>query len=48
MNNIHDTLYTMGLMETLCFIATDNEDWWFVLEDAVFHIDLISWNHRNE
>lgn len=24
-----ETLYKMGLIETLCFTATNSEDWWF-------------------
>lgn len=48
MNNIHDTLYTMGLMETLCFTATDNEDWWFLKDEILFHMDVIIFMRLNK
>lgn len=34
---LYDTLYTLGLFETLCFIATDDNNWWYIKYDALMH-----------
>lgn len=33
-----DTLFRMGLIETLCFALTAENDWWVVRNDMLFHI----------
>ena len=33
-----DKLYKMGLIETLCFALTDEDNWWVTKNDLLFHI----------
>jgi len=39
MNNMRDKLYSMGLIETFCFIHTVGKDWWFIKGDALIYSD---------
>lgn len=34
----HYPLFKMGLIETLCFALTTDDDWWVVRNDMLFHI----------
>ncbi len=34
---LHDILFKMGLMETLCFTVTMGGDWWFIENDTLFY-----------
>lgn len=40
MRKIRDILYMMGLIETLCFIATNDEDWWFTKNDMLMLLHM--------
>lgn len=34
----HYPLFKMGLIETLCFALTAEDDWWVVRNDMLFHV----------
>lgn len=40
MEEIHilrDTLYEVGLLETLCFTLTDDKGHWFIVDNNIFY-----------
>lgn len=36
---MRDKLYAMGLIETFCFIYTNDKDWWFIEGNMLIYTD---------
>ena len=39
---MRDIFYRMGLIETFCFMSTNDKNWWFMEDDMLLHMHGLS------